>query len=103
MKQPKFILTNTGYLRMGMVEMHKDLLHIGEVCYGGGYYEFDFVGNHLFLTGKSYDFGKPKWNWLDSLKVSASYRGLTIVYRDTSGDLKINGILNIEYDETLKL
>ncbi len=26
MEHPKFILTNTGHLRLGMVEMHMDLL-----------------------------------------------------------------------------
>ncbi len=99
MKHPKFILTNTGYLRMGMVDMHKDLLLQGEYCYGGGYYEFDFIGNRLLLSGKSYDFGEPKWNWLDSLKVPLSYRGLAIVYCDVAGDLMVNEILNVDYCE----
>lgn len=78
--QPKFILTDTGHLRLGMVYMHKDLLLPGEECLGGGYYEFDYIGSRLLLSGKSYDFGRPKWNLVDAVIVPEVYRGLTIVY-----------------------
>lgn len=100
MEQPKFILTNTGHFRMGMVELHKDLLQPGEMCYGGGYYEFDFVGNRLILTGRSYDFGEPKWNWFDTLKVPSAYRGLRIVNvpnRSWEDDFVVSDELKIEY------
>jgi len=33
-----------GYLRLGMVDQHKDLLVGNEQCIGGGYYEFDWGG-----------------------------------------------------------
>lgn len=102
MKQPKFILTNTGCFRLGMVEMHKDLLQHGEECYGGGYYEFDWVSNRLILTGKSYDFGPPKWHWLDKLRVPATYRGLQLVYvphNSWEDDVNVADEVNIEYYE----
>lgn len=84
MKQPKFILTDTGYFRLGMVELHKDLLLPGEECYGGGYYEFDWPANRLVLTGQSYDFGPPRWHWVDKLRVSITYRKLHMIYVPTS-------------------
>ncbi len=97
MLQPKFIITSAGYLRLGMVDMHKDLLENGENCYGGGYYEFDFVANRLLLSGKSYDFGRPHWDMLTVLKVPAVYRGLDIVYSGSSGNYDVQDILEIEY------
>jgi len=67
-------------LRFGDVRMHKDLLKDKDMCIGGGRYEFDYVSNRLLLSGASYDFGRPKWNFIDTLKVPASLRGLTILY-----------------------
>ncbi len=103
MEYPKFILTNTGSFRLGMVELHKDLLQQpGETCYGGGYYEFDFVGNRLILTGESYDFGKPRWDWLDTLKVSSAYRGLRIIYVPANSwedDFIVTDEMAIEYTD----
>lgn len=80
MEHPKFILTDTGRLRLGMVRLHRHLLHEGEYCLGGGYYEFDYVGNRLQLSGSSYDFGTPRWQKVDVLKVPAEYRGMEIIY-----------------------
>jgi len=76
----KFIVTHTGTLKYGDVRMHKDLLRGKEMCIGGGYYEFDYISNRLLLSGESYDFGKPKWNYIDELKVPSSLQGLTILY-----------------------
>ena len=80
MALPKFIITMDGYLRMGMVNQHKDLLIGDDSCIGGGYYQFDWASNRLLLDRASYDFGRPRWQLLDTLKVPASYRGLRIVY-----------------------
>lgn len=80
MSQPKFILTNQGELRLGMVNRHYELLKTNEHCYGGGYYEFDYISNRLLLSGLSTDFGKPKWNKFQQIKLSASYKGLRILY-----------------------
>lgn len=100
MEYPKFIITNTGYFRLGMVHMHKDLLCGNEQCYGGGFYEFDYVSNRLILSGASYDFGRPRWEWLDKLKVPVSYQGLQIIYRPEGryeDDFCVTSEMEIEY------
>lgn len=76
----KFILTDSGELRLGDVDMHKELLRPGEVCYGGGMYEFDYVGNRLLLDGRSFDYGRPKWFKVDALWVARVYEGLTVCW-----------------------
>lgn len=100
MDQPKFIITADGFLRLGMVYMHKDLLMPGDDCIGGGYYQFDYVSNRMLLDRRSYDYGKPKWHWLDVLKVPAAYRGLDIIYISDDGyEQNITQDLKIEYYE----
>ena len=100
MERPKFIITDGGRLRLGMVHMHRDLLQPGESCWGGGYYEFDFAGGRLVLHGESYDYGRPRWDRLVVLKVSGMYEGLRIVYRmqdPSDGELDIGGMMRVEY------
>ena len=100
MNLPKFIITMDGFLRLGMVNQHKDLLKPGDQCIGGGYYHFDFISNRLILDRKSYDFGKPKWHLLDVLKIPSAYRGLRIIYLYDDGfhdDFCVNDELDIEY------
>ncbi len=52
---------------------------------------------HLCL----YDFGRPRWHLLETLRVSASYRGLRIVYLydDDHEDFIVSDELQIEYYE----
>ncbi|MCF0204816.1 MAG: hypothetical protein HUK12_05930 [Muribaculaceae bacterium] len=76
----KFIITSEGNFRYGDVRMHKDLLLPRDICLGGGYYEFDYVSNRLLLSGKSFDYGKPKWHYAYHLLVPQELRGLTILY-----------------------
>jgi len=76
----KFVITSEGVFKYGNVRMHKDLLAAQDRCIGGGFYEFDYVSNSLLLSGKSYDFGKPKWNRIDVLKLPSAFQGLTIRY-----------------------
>jgi len=45
-----------GYLRLGLVNQHKDLLIGDDQCIGGGYYQFDWTSNRLLLDRASYDF-----------------------------------------------
>jgi len=100
MALPKFIITMDGYLRLGMVNQHKDLLKFGDQCIGGGYYTFDFVSNRIILDRSSYDFGKPKWHLLESLKIPSSYRGLQLIYKYDDGfhdDFNVSEELQIEY------
>ena len=101
-----------GYLRLGMVNQHKDLLkgderlRVGEQgsgisCIGGGYYQFDWTSNRLLLDRASCDFGRPRWHLLETLRVPASYRGLRIVYLYDDGreDYIVSDELQIEYYE----
>lgn len=78
----KFIVTGEGKLKFGDVTMHKDLLDRGETCIGGGVYEFDHVGGRMLLSGKSYDFGRVKWSFVDELLIPESLSGMSIFYED---------------------
>lgn len=86
MEHPKFIITCGGHLRLGIVTLHRDLLMAHEQCLGGGFYEFDYPGNRLVLSGKSFDYGPPRWSRVETLLVPEAYRGMTIVYRDARGE-----------------
>ena len=86
MQHPKFIITSGGHLRLGMVTLHRDLLMPHEECLGGGFYEYDYASNRLILSGKSFDYGPPRWGKIDVLLVSEAYRDVPILYRDTWGD-----------------
>ena len=102
MALPKFIITMDGYLRLGMVNQHKDLLKGDDSCIGGGYYQFDWTSNKLLLDRESYDFGRPRWHLLETLKVPEVYCGLRIVYAYDDGfhdDFDVNEELRIEYYE----
>lgn len=85
MAYPKFIITATCHLRLGMVNLHRDLIEPGDTCLGGGYYRFDYLTNSLILERSSYDYGPPQWHRLDRLIVPEPYRGLTIVLHPEGG------------------
>ena len=89
MLHPKFIITSGGHLRLGMVTLHRDLLMPHEQCLGGGFYEFDYATNTLILSGKSFDYGPPRWEKIGLLLVPEAYRGIPIIYHD-SRDEEIN-------------
>ena len=59
------------------------------------------MSNRLVLDRFSYDFGRPRWHLLDTLKVPIQYRGLRIVYLydDDHEDYIVSDDLNIEYYE----
>ena len=98
MEHPKFIITTSGLLRLGMVTLHRDLLMPHEACLGGGFYEFDYTSNMLILSGKSFDYGPPRWGKLDVLVVPEAYQGIPIVYRDSWGDdLVLTNHFSIKY------
>lgn len=89
-----------GHFRLGMVYQHEDLLKPGDQCIGGGYYSMDFLSNRLLLDRSSYDFGLPRWHYLDVLKVPSMYRGWRIVYYDDDGrEYAVSDELTIEYVE----
>ena len=72
--------------RLGLVEIDwqlsgsllclrwSDLLQPGDRCLGGGYWEIDYVDNCLELSGRSYDYGEPRWCEITTLLVPQSYR-----------------------------
>lgn len=100
MTLPKFIITMDGYLRLGMVNQHKDLMKPGDQCIGGGYYYFDYTSNRIILDRSSYDFGRPKWYLLEVLKVPSVYKGLRLIYKyddNFHDDFNISEELGIEY------
>ena len=111
MTLPKFIITmerlrvgkpcsGIGYFRLGMVNQHKELLKSGDQCIGGGYYHFDYTSNRILLDRASYDFGRPKWHLIDTLKVPSYYRGMRIAYQYDDGfhdDFDVSEELDIEY------
>jgi hypothetical protein len=97
---PKFIITLDGFLRLGMVVHHKDLLEPGDQCIGGGYYHIDYVARRLVLDRESYDYGRPRWHLVDVLRVPSEYRGLNIVYvydDHFHDDLEVSRELKTEY------
>ena len=98
MEKPKFIITSGGYLRLGLVNLHRDLLLPHEDCLGGGLYEYDHVVNKLLLSGRSYDYGPPRWSRVDTLMVPEAYNGVPIIYRDSwGGEINITTELSIKY------
>ena len=98
MEHPKFIITNGGHLRLGMVTLHRDLLMAHEDCLGGGFYEFDYASGRMILSGKSFDYGPPRWSGVSVLLVPEAYRGMSIIYRDSRGDeLNLTTEMTINY------
>ena len=98
MKHPKFIITSGGHLRLGMVTLHRDLLMAHEQCLGGGFYEYDYANNRLLLSGKSFDYGPPRWSKVDVLLVPEAYSGVPIVYCDIRDEeLNITNVFTIKY------
>lgn len=98
MEHPKFIITSGGHLRLGMVTLHRDLLMPHEQCLGGGFYEFDYASNRLVLSGKSFDYGPPRWSRVETLLVQEAFLGTTIVYRDPRGEeINITNAFKIAY------
>ncbi len=98
MEHPKFIITSSGYLRLGMVTLHRELLMPHEQCLGGGFYEYDYVSNILVLSGKSFDYGPPRWSKVDVLHIPEALRGTPIIYRDHwDEELNITNRFTIKY------
>ena len=60
MTLPKFIITMDGYFRLGMVNMHKDLLKPGDECIGGGYYYIDYTSNRIIRLYVKQDYPRPR-------------------------------------------
>lgn len=81
----KFIITSDGVLRLGDVNMHRNLLLPGDHCLGGGYWSIDYVSLTVVLSGVSQDYGEPQWGRVDVLWVPAGYSGMRFVYEQSHG------------------
>ena len=81
-----------------MVTLHRDLLMAHEDCLGGGFYEYDYASNILILSGKSFDYGPPRWSKIDVLHIPEAYRGILIFYRDAWGsEINLTAQFKTEY------
>ena len=49
MSLPKFIITRDGYLRLGMVKQHKDLLQPDDDCIGDGFIDRQYLNKLIQL------------------------------------------------------
>ena len=85
----KFVITSKGDLRLGEVQLHRDLLLPGDVCLRGGYYTFHYVCNRVVLDRESYDYGAPQWRRLAAmhtkLRISRLYEGMDFVWGEMPG------------------
>lgn len=88
----KFVITSKGYLRMGDVKLHCDLLWPDDWCLGGGFYRFDYVNKQVILDRESYDYGRPQWSKLAAagirLRVPKEYEGFAFVWQEGSGHIQ---------------
>lgn len=61
----KFIINQDGVLKFGNVYLHRYLLDKGERCsYGGGLWKIDNSRGAILLYGRSFDFGRPDFDFL---------------------------------------
>lgn len=82
----KFVVTGEGYVRLGDVRLHRELLWPGDYCLGGGFYRFDYVNRLVVLDRESYDYGRPQWSKLAEarirLRISNEYEGFRFVWEE---------------------
>lgn len=81
MAYPKFIITQDGFLRLGMVTLHHHLLEAGDVCLGGGYWTINHFSQEVELSGTSSDYGPPQWHRIAHLHLPEGYEGYTFVWK----------------------
>ena len=100
-RQPKFIITGDGRLRLGTVNWHCELLRPGVRCLGGGFYELDYLSHRLLLNGASSEYGEPAWEKVERVTLSAYYRGLEMVYSTWEGwkeDFPVSERIEVSYE-----
>ena len=74
-----------GYLRIGMVHLHSELVQPDDEPIGGGFFDVDCLSNRLILYRQSHDYGVPRWHLVDVLHVPVEYRGYRIIYHYDDG------------------
>lgn len=95
---PKFIIagdvkTGRGYLRMGMVINHRDLIVGYEKVWGGGWWARNDETRTITLYGSSYDFGPANFAHMNMIDrelrdyqfIFTPFEGLPGNVLDTSG------------------
>ena len=87
MAYPKFILTQDGHIRLGMVTLHRHLLEAGDYCMGGGYWTINHMTREVELSGASSDYGPPQWRRITRLHLPEGYEGYSFVWK--SGNQRI--------------
>ena len=80
MAYPKFILTQDGHIRLGMVMLHRHLIEAGDVCLGGGYWRVNHATRQLELSGSSSDYGPPQWRRVSRVILPEGYEGYNYVW-----------------------
>lgn len=64
----KFIITQEGVLKFGIVYLHHDLLDYGEDgTGGGGLWKYDPLRASILLYGRSFEFGEPNFSILKKI------------------------------------
>lgn len=70
----KFIITDDGVLRFGVVYLHRDLLELGEdASNGGGLWQYNPQMQALQLFGRSFDFGGPDFSAIRRVEWSSAH------------------------------
>lgn len=97
MSYPKFIITQDGHLRLGMVKLHKHLMERGDVCLGGGYWQVNHYARQVELSGASSDYGRPQWHRIDRVILPCDYEGYTFTWRINGKQHLLTEMLPVEY------
>lgn len=97
MNYPKFILTADGFLRLGMVTLHRHLIENGDVCLGGGYWHINHAARQVELSGSSSDYGAPQWHRIDSVKLPGDYKGYSFAWLINGKQHPLTEMLLVEY------
>lgn len=85
---PKYIIagnriTGKGYLRMGMVINHKDLVTGFEKVWGGGWWARDDDKKIITLYGSSCDFGSADFRHLN--RIDKELKDYTFIFTPIQG------------------
>lgn len=96
MSYPKFIITQDGHLRLGMVTLHKHLLERGEYCRGGGYWNINYLSRQVELSGASSDYGPPQWHNVGQIVLPPGYEGFNWVWIEHGKKVPLTCILPVK-------
>jgi len=98
MNYPKFIITQDGHLRLGMVTLHRHLMLRDDICLGGGYWKINHFAQQVELSGESSDYGRPQWNRINQVILPKDYEGYTWVWTQNGKQHPLAGMLPVYYE-----